>query len=241
LKEAVGIIPARYHSLRFPGKPLALIQGIPMIQQVYERAKTAEYLSRLIIATDDERILKTCKTFGAEVWMTSPQHNSGTERVAEVAQGLQAPIVINIQGDEPLIRGEMIDQLVSVLQDEFIPMATVAAKVKDCHLVQEKNTVKVVVDKNEFALYFSRSPLPFNPQDYFLQHIGIYGYQKDFLLEFIRMKPSRLEKTEKLEQLRALETGHRIKIIESPFSTLSVDSPQDIIKVEEHLRKVKNE
>jgi len=241
LKEARGVIPARYHSLRFPGKPLALIQGIPMIQRVYERAKTAESLSRLIIATDDERIFKTCKAFGAEVWMTSPQHNSGTERVAEIAERLNTSIVINIQGDEPLIRGEMIERLVSALQDESIPMATLATKVKDCHLIHEKDTVKVVVDKEGFALCFSRSPLPFHPEDYFLQHIGIYGYQRDFLLEFIRMKPSRLEKTEKLEQLRALENGYRIKIIESPFATLSVDSPQDIIKVEDYLRKSKNE
>lgn len=211
-----------------------------MIQQVYERARTAESLPRLIIATDDKRIFKTCKTFGAEVWMTSPYHKSGTERVAEVAQGLNTSIVINIQGDEPLIRGEMIDRLISALQDESIPMATLATKVEDCSPIQEENTVKVVVDKDGFALYFSRSPLPFHPQDYFLQHIGIYGYQKDFLLEFSRMKPSRLEKTEKLEQLRALENGYRIKIIESPYATLSVDSAQDIIKVEEILRKDKN-
>ncbi len=212
-----------------------------MIQRVYERAKTAKSLSRLIIATDDERIFKTCEAFGAEVSMTSPQHNSGTERVAEIADKLNTSIVINIQGDEPIIRGKMIDALVSALQDESIPMATLATKVKDCDLIDEKDTVKVVVDHEGFALYFSRSPLPFNPDDYFLQHIGIYGYQKDFLMEFIRMKPSRLEKTEKLEQLRALENGYRIKIIESPFVTLSVDSPQDIIEVENYLKKSKNE
>lgn len=241
MKEATGVIPARYHSLRFPGKPLALIEGKPMIQRVYERAKTAEYLTRLIIATDDERIFKACNGFGAEVQMTSHHHNSGTERVAEIARKLNTSIVINIQGDEPLIRGEMIDELVSALQDESIPMATLAAKVKDLNLLHEKNSVKVVTDKHGFALYFSRSPLPFNPPDHFLQHIGIYAYQKDFLLEFNRMQPSRLEKTEKLEQLRALENGYKIKIIESPFLTLSVDSPQDIIKVENYLKKRKDE
>lgn len=241
MKKATGIIPARYHSARFPGKPLALIKGKPMIQRVYERAKTAECLTRLIIATDDERIFKTCKAFGAEVQMTSPQHNSGTERAAEIAEKLNTPIVINIQADEPLIRGKMIDELVSALQDESIPMATLAAKVKDIRLLYEKNTVKLVVDKQGFALYFSRSPLPFNPTDHFLQHIGIYGYQKDFLLEFCSMQPSRLEKTEKLEQLRVLENGYKIKIIESPFQTLSVDSPQDIINVENYLKKREDE
>ena len=241
MKKATGIIPARYHSARFPGKPLALIKGKPMIQRVYERAKTAEYLTRLIIATDDERIFKTCKAFGAEVQMTSPHHNSGTERAAEIAEKLNTPIVINIQVDEPLIRGKMIDELVSALQDESIPMATLAAKVKDIRLLYEKNTVKLVVDKQGFALYFSRSPLPFNTTDHFLQHIGIYGYQKDFLLEFCSMQPSRLEKTEKLEQLRVLENGYKIKIIESPFQTLSVDSPQDIINVENYLKKREDE
>jgi len=237
LKKATGVIPSRYHSARFPGKPLALIEGKPMIQRVYERAKTAEYLTRIIIATDNERIFKACNAFGAEVQMTSPHHNSGTERAAEIAEKLNTSIVINIQGDEPLIRGEMIDELVSALQDESIPMATLAAKVKDLKLLYEKNTVKVVTDKQGFALYFSRSPLPFNTTDYFLQHIGIYGYQKDFLLEFCSMQPSRLEKIEKLEQLRVLENGYKIKIIESPFQTLSVDSPEDIIKVENYFKK----
>lgn len=241
MREAIGVIPARYHSRRFPGKPLALIGGKPMIQRVYQRAKSAKSIARLIIATDNEKIFKTCKAFGAEVRMTSPRHNSGTARVAEIAEKINTPIVINIQGDEPLIRGEMIDELVSVLQDESIPMATLAARVQDLSLLSEKNTVKVVTDKNGFALYFSRSPLPFNATDHFLQHIGIYGYQKDFLLEFSHMDASRLERTEKLEQLRALENGYKIKIIETPFLTLSVDSSQDIIKVENYLRQRKDE
>lgn len=241
MKEAIGVIPARYHSQRFPGKPLALINRKPMIQRVYERALTSKLLSRLIIATDEERIFKACQEFGAEVWMTSPDHNSGTERVAEVAQKIKAPLIVNIQGDEPLIRGEMIDELVAALQDESIPMATLAAKVKDSKLLNEKNRVKVVVNKDGFALYFSRSPLPFQSLDYFLQHIGLYGYQKDFLLHLSKMGPSRLEKTEQLEQLRALENGYRIKIIESPFPTLSVDSPQDIIKVENYLKERKKD
>lgn len=212
-----------------------------MVQRVLESARTAKHLSRLVIATDDERIRKACLAFGAEVWMTSPDHNSGTERVAEVAEKIKTPVVINIQGDEPLIRGEVIDELVCALQNESIPMATVAAKVKDLSSLKEEDTVKVVIDKKSFALYFSRSPIPYWTNDYFLKHIGIYGYQRDFLLRFREMPPSRLELREKLEQLRALENGFRIKVIESPYLTLSVDSPQDIIRVEEALAKRNNE
>jgi len=169
--------------------------------------------------------------------MTSSSHHSGTDRVAEVAKEIESPIIINIQGDEPLLKGEMIDSLVVALQDETIPMATLAARMNDLSLLNEKNIVKVVSDANGFALYFSRSPLPFQTSDYFLQHIGIYGYQKDFLLAFSKMQPSRLEKTEKLEQLRALENGYKIKIIETQLPSLSVSSPEDIIKVENLLKK----
>ncbi len=241
MKEALGIIPVRYHSRRFPGKPLALINHKPMIQRVYEQAKTSKYLNRVIVATDDEKIFKTCQAIGAEVWLTSPTHNSGTERAAEVAAKIKTPIIINIQGDEPLIKGEMIDELVTVLEDESISMATLAARVSDLSLLKEENIVKVVVDHEGFALYFSRSPLPSHPIDYFLQHIGIYGYQRDFLLRFQSFKPSRLEKTERLEQLRVLESGYRIKIVEFPFPTLSVDTPQDIIKVENYLKEKEDE
>ena len=241
MKKALGVIPARYHSHRFPGKPLASILGKPMIQRVYERALSSKQLSRLIIATDDERIQKACQDFGAEVWMTSGHHNSGTERVAEVAEKINTPIIINIQGDEPLIRGELIDHLVSTLEDRSIPMVTAAARINDFNRFKDQNTVKVVVDREGFALYFSRSPLPSQAQDSFLQHIGIYGYQREFLLQFHSLPPSRLEKSERLEQLRALENGFRIKVIEWPHFTLSVDSPQDIIRVEKLLRLIENE
>jgi 3-deoxy-manno-octulosonate cytidylyltransferase (CMP-KDO synthetase) len=204
---------------------------------VYERAQKAKHLKRIIIATDDKRIYQTAENFGAEVRMTSPSHHSGTDRVAEVAKEIKSPIIINIQGDEPLFKGEVIDSLVVALQDNTIPMATLAARMNDLSLLNEKNIVKVVSDANGFALYFSRSPLPFQASDYFLQHIGIYGYQKDFLLAFSKMQPSRLEKTEKLEQLRALENGYKIKIIETQLHSLSVSSPQDIIKVENLLKK----
>lgn len=216
---------------------MALIQGKPLVQRVYERAQKAKHLKRIIIATDDKRIYQTAENFGAEVRMTSPSHHSGTDRVAEVAKEIKSPIIINIQGDEPLFKGEVIDSLVVALQDNTIPMATLAARMNDLSLLNEKNIVKVVSDANGFALYFSRSPLPFQASDYFLQHIGIYGYQKDFLLAFSKMQPSRLEKTEKLEQLRALENGYKIKIIETQLHSLSVSSPQDIIKVENLLKK----
>jgi len=207
-----------------------------MIQRVYEAARTAKNLERVIVATDDKRILQAAQDFGAEARMTSSSHRSGTDRVAEVARKINASVVINIQGDEPLIKGEAIDELVEALQDEDIPMATLAVKEDDLNLLNNSNVVKVVPDKDGFALYFSRSPLPFQASDYFWRHIGIYGYQKDFLQKFCRIPPSRLEKTEKLEQLRALENGYRIKIIENKFSTLSVDLPEDIIRVENLLK-----
>lgn len=241
MKLATGIIPARYDSKRFPGKHLAVILGKSIIQRVYEQAQTANLLQRIIIATDDERIFQASQAFGAEVLMTSPLHNSGTERAAEIAEKINTPIIINIQGDEPLLRGKMIDDLVIALQDETIPMATLAAKVKDLSLINEKNIVKAVLDKNGFALYFSRSPLPFQASDYFWQHIGIYGYQRDFLLEFSQLSASRLETTEKLEQLRVLENGYKIKIIETSSPTLSVNTPRDIIRIENFLKQRTND
>jgi len=157
--------------------------------------------------------------------------------VAEVANKVKTPLIINIQGDEPLVQGQMIDALVLALQDEFIPMVSLMGKVQDLNLLSDTDTVKVIIDKDSFALYFSRSPLPFQASDFFYQHIGIYGYQRDFLLNFISLEPSRLEKTENLEQLRALEHGYRIKMIETQVPTLNVDTPNDIIKLEEFLKK----
>jgi 3-deoxy-manno-octulosonate cytidylyltransferase (CMP-KDO synthetase) len=240
LRRALGVIPARFDSSRFPGKPLALILGKTMIQRVYERALASGSLDRVIIATDDDRILKAANEFGAEAWMTSREHESGTDRIAEVAQKLDFPIVINIQGDEPLLSEGMIASLVGALQRGQPAMASLMARVHDLGLLADSNRVKVVVDKEDFALYFSRAPLPFRAADFFFQHIGIYGYNRDLLLKFCQWPVSRLEKTEKLEQLRALENGCRIKMIEVPSLTLSVDSPQDIIRVEEILKREKN-
>lgn len=208
-----------------------------MIQRVYEAAQTAQSLERVIVATDDKRILHAAQKFGADTLMTSSSHRSGTDRVAEITAGVNTPLIINIQGDEPLIKGEVIDELVEALQDEDIPMATLAVKEEDMILLNDHNVVKVVFNREGYALYFSRSPLPFQASGYFWRHIGIYGYQRNFLLEFCQIPPSRLEKAEKLEQLRAIENGYRIKIIENQFSSLSVDSPEDIIKVEKLLEE----
>ena len=212
-----------------------------MIQWVFEGAKKAKLLERIIIATDNERIFWTAEKIGAEVMMTSAEHLSGTERVAEVAAKVESPIIVNIQGDEPLVEGEILDDLVRALQDESIPMATLMAKVYDFHLLEESHIVKVISDKNGYALYFSRAPLPYQTVDFFYQHIGIYGYQRDFLLNFHKLGASRLENIERLEQLRVLENGLRIKMIEIPVATLSVDTPHDIIKVENILKKRNNE
>ncbi|MFA9452846.1 MAG: 3-deoxy-manno-octulosonate cytidylyltransferase [Candidatus Aminicenantaceae bacterium] len=236
MREALGVIPARFGAQRFPGKPLAPILGRPMVQWVYEGACRASRLKRLIVATDDERILQAALGFGAEACMTSPDAASGTERVAEVAARYDLPIVINIQGDEPLLRGETIDSLVEVLQDEAVPMATLARRETDLSRIADPNVVKLVRDAQGFALYFSRSPLPYQALDFFWEHTGIYGYQQEFLQRFRGLPASRLEQAEKLEQLRALEHGFRIKVLETPHSTLSVDTPGDIIKVEARLK-----
>lgn len=232
MKRATGIIPARFDSRRFPGKPLALINGKPMIQWVYERAGEARGLQSLIIATDDNRIFDAGRSFGADVRLTSAHHRSGTERAAEIAAELDSPIVINIQGDEPLIRGSMLDDLIEVLQNPDIPMATFAVANRDLSCQGDVNLVKVVKDSHDFALYFSRAPIPHGADGFFWQHIGIYGYQRDFLLRFPSLPATQLERAEKLEQLRVLENGFSIKIVETRFSTLSVDTPEDIIKVE---------
>jgi len=237
LKRAAAVIPVRYQSSRFPGKPLALILGKPMIQRVYDGVREARLVDRIIIATDDERIQEAAKSFRAETVLTSGAHNSGTERVAEVAQIIDNKIIINVQGDEPLVTGGLVDSLVEALQDADVPMVSLMAKVYDLDLLANPNINKVVTDKEGFALYFSRAPIPYQPSDFFYQHIGVYGYRRDFLVEFAKMKPLRLERLERLEQLRALENGFRIKMVEAPGPTLSVDTPDDIIKVEEFLRK----
>jgi len=241
LKKATGIIPARYGSTRFPGKPLALILGKPMIQWVYEKTCAAHLLDRVIIATDDARIFKTARGFGAEVINTSSKHNSGTERAAEAAASISSPIIINIQGDEPLIHAQMIDDLIKAFQDGTFPMATLSVKSEDFSQLHDSDVVKVVMDHKGFALYFSRAPIPQGARKFFWKHIGIYAYQRDFLQQWKDLSPSWLSDSENLEQLKVLENGFKIKIIPTSYSTISVDCPEDIPKVEARIMKEGNE
>jgi len=236
LRKALAIIPVRFGSTRFPGKALADICGKPMIQRVVEGVRACRRLDRVIVATDDRRIFEAVRAFGAEAVMTSAHHSSGTARVAEVAAALDYPIIINVQGDEPLVEGTTLEGLVDVLQDSGLPMASLMARVGDMYSFDAPDRVKVVVDASGNALYFSRSAIPSGASDYYFLQVGIYGYQRDFLLGFGRLAPSRLEGTEKLEQLRVLENGYRIRMIEIPRPTLSVDVPEDIDKVEQFLK-----
>lgn len=242
--DVIGIIPARYSSTRFEGKVLADIGGKPMIQHVWERAKKAVLLEDLIIACDDERIIQVAKEFAAHVVFTAKAHVSGTDRICEVVNPLDVKIVINIQGDEPLIQPTMIDSIArALLDDTSISMATIMKKIEDPVSIHDPNVVKVVVDKNNFALYFSRAPIPFQAQNSevelptYYKHIGLYGYTKDFLFTYKNLPVSNLEKTECLEQLRVLEEGFRIKVIETKYDTVGVDTPEDLEKVKEYLQR----
>jgi 3-deoxy-manno-octulosonate cytidylyltransferase (CMP-KDO synthetase) len=232
--KIIGIIPARYSATRLPGKPLADICGKPLIQYVYDQARKSELLEDVIVATDDERILEAVEEFGGKAVMTSPTHPSGTDRCAEVARQIDCDFVINIQGDEPLIPPEVIDKVAEALMesDEEIPM-TSAATIANEEERENSNVVKVVTDQKGIALYFSRSPIPFyrNPVAPTLRHIGIYGYRKDFLLKFVSLPQTPLEKTESLEQLRALEHGFKIKIVLVDYSPVGVDTPEDLERV----------
>ncbi len=230
--KIVGVIPARYHSTRFPGKVLATIAGKPMIQHVYENSLSAN-LSRLLIATDDPRVAAVAESFGAEVVMTSPEHRSGTERIAEVAKKVEADAFVNIQGDEPLIHPEIINKVVRELEqgEEMVSVFTIIKPEE----AESPDVVKVILDREGYALYFSRSPIPFGAE-FYLKHIGIYGYTRTCLLNFVSYPFSYLEKWERLEQLRALFNGIKIKMVETKRKLVAVDRPEDIKKVEEFLK-----
>ncbi len=238
--KVTGIIPARYSSTRLPGKPLILIHGKPMIQRVYEQAQRSKLLDRVIVATDDARIFDCVKGFGGEVMMTSDKHISGTDRLAEAARMINCDIVVNIQGDEPFIDPKNIDIAIEpLLKDRLLNVSTLAFKITDPLDLENENKVKVVLDKNNFALYFSRNYIPFdmehNPAKVwtlkdrvFYKHIGLYVYRKSFLLRFSKMKKSYLEGVEKLEQLRILENGDKIKVVITKKDSVSVDTLEDI-------------
>ena len=246
LSTVIAVIPARYGSTRFPGKSLVDIKGRPMIQWVYERTKRSELIDRVIVATDDERILSAVKSFGGEAIMTSSHHATGTDRIAEVAKSLDCDLVVNVQGDEPLIQPAMIDEAISPLvHDASIPMGTLCRKIEDRDEAFDPNVVKVVFDKNNFALYFSRAPIPWDRDSWagkgswnefsldgpLYKHIGIYVYRRDFLLNYSRMPQTALEAVEKLEQLRALEHGFRIKTTVTEHDSFGVDIPDDLGKI----------
>jgi 3-deoxy-manno-octulosonate cytidylyltransferase (CMP-KDO synthetase) len=240
--DLIGVIPARYASSRFEGKILANILGKPMIQHVWERAKKSKLLEDLIIACDDERVKKIAEDFGAKVIYTSKGHESGTDRLTEIVQPLEVKAVINIQADEPLIHFTMIDNLAhAILEDSSIVMATLIKRIENEKELTNPNVVKVVVDKDSFALYFSRSAIPYqrelNSQVDYYKHIGMYAYTKDFLFTFKNLPESKLEKAEKLEQLRALESGYKIKTVQTDFDTIGVDTPEDLEIVKKRLSK----
>jgi 3-deoxy-manno-octulosonate cytidylyltransferase (CMP-KDO synthetase) len=242
MDSAVGIIPARWASSRFPGKALANVAGAPMIRHVWEGARASTQLRDVIVATDSEAIAEVCDGFGATVALTSRHHSNGTSRVAEAAEPLEDQIIVNIQGDEPLIRGSMIDASLDALRaSPETSMATLAHPV-DAKTAEDPNRVKVILDQRGNALYFSRQRIPHEPGPnqkpvQLLQHVGIYAYRRDFLLAFVDLAPTPLEEAERLEQLRALEHGHAVRVaVLADWTGLSVDVPADIPRVEALIR-----
>lgn len=241
--KVLCVIPARYASTRLPGKPLADICGKPMICRVYDRAKLAKRVEKTVVATDDERVKRAVEEDGGEAVMTRKDHNSGTDRLAEAVAGYpDMDLVINVQGDEPLIEPKVLDRLAAAFDDdEDLMMATVKARMDDEEDMRNPNNVKVVTDKDGYALYFSRSLMPYPREDTdcpVYKHIGIYAYRRDFLLKYAKMPQTMLEKTESLEQLRVLENGFRIKVIESDANFVGVDTAEDLSRVNEIYRKM---
>ncbi|MFH1394715.1 MAG: 3-deoxy-manno-octulosonate cytidylyltransferase [Candidatus Omnitrophota bacterium] len=252
--KAVAVIPARWHSTRLKGKVLADINGKPMIQHIWERVKEAHEIDEVIVAVDKERVFKAVEAFGGKAVYTSPEQPSGTDRLAEIANSVDADVFINVQGDEPLVHPLMIDELVQVFEyEENVQMATLIKRIHNKNEITDPNVVKVVVDRKGFALYFSRNPIPYvvkessiddsaREQDTedvsgkYFKHIGLYGYTKDFLFTYTNLPKSTLEIKEKLEQLRVLEHGYKIKTIETRYDTVSVDTQEDLEKVRELLK-----
>ena len=240
--DVIGIIPARFHSTRFEGKVLADIGGKPVIQHVWERAKQTKLLDDLIVACDDERVMRVVTKFGGKAIFTAKEHCSGTDRITEIVNPIDVKIVINIQGDEPMVHPTMIDSVARVLlDDEELVASTIVKKIEHQEEVNDTNVVKAVFDKNNFALYFSRCPIPFvrdeEPgQTLHYKHIGLYAYTKDFLFTFKNLSDSKLERQEKLEQLRILENGYRIKVIETKYETIGVDTVEDLYKIREMIQ-----
>ena len=242
--KIVAVIPARYQSKRFHGKPLALIAGKPMIQHVVQQTKACPEVDEIYVATDDQRIYECVRGFGGTAIMTSENHQSGTDRIAEAVETIHCAdrdIVVNIQGDQPIFQPSMLTDLIQALiKNPTIPMSTLMHKIRDDKELHDTNKVKVVVDINGCALYFSRSPIPFyrdetSKKTFHYKHLGLYAYRKEFLLAFTKLSYGLLEHAEKLEQLRALEHGFKIKVVETIFDSIEVDTPEDIKQVEQNL------
>ncbi len=243
--RVVAVIPARYASSRFPGKALADLAGKPMVQHVVERAAQAKTVGRVLVATDDERIAAAVRAFGTEAVLTDPGHPSGTDRIAEAIREVRCDLVVNVQGDEPLLPPEMVDEAVEpFFADPALEMGTVCRAIEDPRDVADPNVVKVVRDLQGYALYFSRSPVP-HTRDGQRQaggaqpckHIGLYVYRRAFLFRFTAWKPTPLEEAERLEQLRALEHGVRIRVVETRHDSVGVDTPDDLARVQRLLER----
>jgi 3-deoxy-manno-octulosonate cytidylyltransferase (CMP-KDO synthetase) len=236
-RKILGVIPARFASSRFPGKALIPISSKPMLQHVYERASQARYLTSTLIATDDPRIFEAATNFGAQVRMTRADHVSGTDRVAEIASAETAEIIVNIQGDEPLIDPDAIDAAILPLEhNPDVVMATLKKKIEDPREIIDPNVVKVVTDRAGDAIYFSRCAIPYGREGYqprHFKHIGLYVYRRDFLLGYSSLPIGPLEQAERLEQLRAIENGYKIRVVETEYESLGVDTPADLARVAE--------
>jgi 3-deoxy-manno-octulosonate cytidylyltransferase (CMP-KDO synthetase) len=237
--QTVVVIPARYGSTRLPGKPLATIDGRPMIEHVYQRAKSATRVSRVIVATDDLRIARAVLSFGGEVKLTRPDHPTGTDRLAEVAAKLSCAVVVNVQGDEPLIDPRAIDEAIAPFSDPGVLITTLCRRITDADELKNPNVVKVAIDRGGFALYFSRAPIPYvrDPRGGWppmFRHVGLYAYRRSALMVMAALEPTPLERAEALEQLRALEHGIRIKVVETAYDSLGVDTLEDL----EHVRRL---
>ena len=235
-RTAIAVIPARYHSTRLPAKALADIAGRPMIEHVYRRAAAARSVSAVIVATDDERIVRAVQAFGGDARMTSPSHQSGTDRIAEVVAGQPCDLVVNVQGDEPLLEPDMIDEAVAAFAvDPLLQMSTLRRRILERAERDNPNVTKVVVDRDGYALYFSRAPIPHVrdgcPAAPAWRHVGLYVYTRECLLRLSRLSPTDLERSEALEQLRALEHGIRIKALETVHDSVGVDTPEDLERV----------
>lgn len=232
--KAVAVIPARFASARMPGKPLKLVRGEPLIQRVYQQAGKSVLIDKLLVATDDRRIKDAVFDFSGKVILTSPRHKSGSDRVAEAVEGLDCELVLNIQCDQPFLNPKMLDQLILYMsKNRKTCMVTLAQRIEQRKDLLDPNVVKVVMDINGFALYFSRSPLPYSKtkNQIYYKHIGIYGFKKDFLKKFAGLKQTPLEKSEKLEQLRVVENGYKIKVLVSKYDSTSIDSPSQLKKI----------